>query len=271
VIIGDKNFTEQFLLGELYRQALQAQGFSVQLNRNIGPTEVTLQALKTGSLAMYPEYLNVFDTSIAQARRIPRSRSAAYETAQRWALTHGLELLAPTPFSDTETIGTTVAFAQANRLSSLRDLPRVAKSLTVGGPPQFQQGTPGLSTLERRYRFTAAGYKPLAVGAEYGALNGGSVNAADVGTTDGQLASGDYRPLRDPQHLFGWGNAVPVVSSSVLSAEGPAFADTIDQVSALLTTPVMRQLNLAVDVAGQDPAAVAKQFLETHGVIPSSP
>jgi osmoprotectant transport system substrate-binding protein len=271
VTIGDKNFTEQFLLGELYLQALQAQGFSVQLNRNIGPTDVTLQALKTGGLAMYPEYLNLFDSTIAHDAHTPRSSAAAYDSAQRWALSHGLELLDPTPFSDTETIGVTIAYAQANRLNALRDLGKVADSLTVGGPPQFQQGRPGLSTVERRYGFTVAGYKPLAVGAQYGALNSGTVQAADVGTTDGQLATGDYRPLRDPQHLFGWGNAVPVVTASVLSAEGPAFADAINRVSALLTTPVMRQLNLAVDVAGQDPAAVAKQFLETHGVITPSP
>jgi osmoprotectant transport system substrate-binding protein len=271
VIIGDKNYTEQFLLGELYRQALQAQGFSVQVNRNIGPTDVTLQALKSGSLAMYPEYLNLFDTDIAHVSHSPRSRAAAYDAAQRWALDHGLELLSPTPFSDTQTIGTTVAYGQSNRLTTLRDLARVAPSLTVGGPPQFQQGSPGLASIERRYNFSAAAYKPLAVGAQYGALNNGSVNAADVETTDGQLATGNYRALRDPQHLFGWGNVVPVVTASVLSAEGRAFADTINRVSGMLTIPVMRQLNLAVDVSGQDPATVAKQFLETHGVIPPSP
>ena len=271
VTIGDKNFTEQFVLGELYSQALQAEGFSVQLNRNIGPTDVTLQALKTGSLSMYPEYLNVFDTSIAHDPRTAHSRVAAFAVAERYALAHGLELLAPTPFSDTDTIGVTVGYADANHLNSLRDLGRLPTSVTVGGPPQFQQSNPGLPTIQRRYGFTVAGYKPLAVGDQYTALASGAVQAADVGTTDGQLASGDYQALSDPQHMFGWGNAVPVVTAATLSAEGPAFADTIDRVNALLTTRVMRQLNSAVDVAGQDPATVAKQFLETHGVIPLSP
>jgi osmoprotectant transport system substrate-binding protein len=274
VTIGDKNFTEQFVLGELYRQALQSQGFSVQLNRNIGPTDVTLQALKTGSLSMYPEYLNTFNTAIAHYSRTFQSRVAAYSAAQRYALAHGLELLAATPFSDTDAIGVTVGYAAANHLRSLPDLNRVAASLNVGGPPQFQSGqpgSPGLATVEQTYGFTVAGYKPLAVGDQYTALNDGTIRAAAVNTTDGQLASGNYRALGDPQHLFGWGNAVPVVTAGVLDAEGPAFADTIDRISALLTTPVMRQLNQAVDVAGQDPATVAKQFLETHGLIPPAP
>ena len=72
VTIGDKNFTEQFLLGELYAEALSAQGYTVQLNRNIGPTEVTLQALYSGRLDMYPEYLEHVEH---ERRRLPPRRS----------------------------------------------------------------------------------------------------------------------------------------------------------------------------------------------------
>ena len=81
--IGDKNYTEQFVLGELYRLGLQAQGFTVQLNRNIGPTDVTLQALKARTLSLYPEYLNVFEsgdrprpTRVSHRCRGLRGRSA---------------------------------------------------------------------------------------------------------------------------------------------------------------------------------------------------
>jgi osmoprotectant transport system substrate-binding protein len=271
VTIGDKNYTEQFVLGELYLLGLQAQGFTVQLNRNIGPTDVTLQALKARTLSLYPEYLNVFETTIAHVRRRFHSRIGAYAAAQRYALAHGLTLLAPTPFSDTDAVAVTDGYAEANHLRALRDLAKVSSALTIGGPPQFQQGIPGLSTIEKRYRFQAAGFRTLAVGNQYGALNADTVQAADVQTTDGQLASGDYRVLSDPDKLFGWGNAVPVVAAYVLAAEGPAFAETINQIDALLTTAVMRRLNQAVDIAGQDPAAVARQFLETHGLIPPAP
>ena len=71
------------MLGELYYEALQAQGFPVSLNQNIGPTEVTLQALQSGQLAMYPEYLNTWNATIAgdqrnfktRPRRVRRRRS----------------------------------------------------------------------------------------------------------------------------------------------------------------------------------------------------
>jgi osmoprotectant transport system substrate-binding protein len=270
VTIGDKNFTEEFVLGDLYREALQAQGYTVQLNQNIGPTTVTLQAMASGALDMYPEYLSTFETAVAQFRHGFRTESAAYGAAQRYAEAHHLELLLPTPFSDTSAIGVTVGYAQANHLSTVRDLARVAPSLIMGGPPQFEQTHPGLSDLERRYNFTPAAFKQLAFGDQYTALNAGQVQAADVNTTDGQLATGNYAVLGDPSNVLGFGNIVPVVASRAMLREGPAFVETINRISALLTVPVMRELNNAVDVAGQDPATVAKEFLETHGIIPPS-
>ena len=268
--IGDKNYTEQFVLGELYSQALQAQGFSVQLNQNIGPTDVTVRALQSGLLGMYPEYLNVFNSSVARNTRDFHSRAGAYHAAERYAVAHGLQLLSATPFSDTDAIGATVGYAQANHLRSLTDLPRVASTMTLGGPPESEQSSPGLPALEEALRIYAAARSRRSRSARSTERSTtASVQAAEVQTTDGQLASGDYRLLSDPQHVFGWGNVVPVVSVRALNAEGPAFAETIDRVSTALTTRVIRELNQAVDISGQDPATVAHQFLVTHGLIPT--
>jgi osmoprotectant transport system substrate-binding protein len=268
VTIGDKNYTEQFVLGELYRQALTAQGYSVVLNRNIGPTEVTIPALESGRLDMYPEYLGTWDSSIAGYKTQFHNARSAYHAGQRYALAHGLQLLDPTPFSDTNAVGVTNSYAVANDLASLTDLARVAPAFTFGAPPQFQQNPTGLPALEQAYGLVPATFKALDIGSQYQALDNGTVQAAAVNTTDGQLLTGDYTLLRDPRHVFGWGNVVPVVSAKVLLAEGPAFKATIDRVSAMLTTAEMRRLNAAVDVSHQDPALVAKQFLQSRGVIP---
>src|SRR5436305_3809417 len=85
VTIGDKNFTEQFVLGQLYYQALKAQGYTVTIDRNIGPLEVSLQALRTGSLSMYPEYVGTWDAQVARYRRRFHNRVSAYRAAQRYA------------------------------------------------------------------------------------------------------------------------------------------------------------------------------------------
>jgi osmoprotectant transport system substrate-binding protein len=270
VTIGDKNYTEQFVLGELYFEALKAQGFSVQLNRNIGPSEVTLQALQSGRLGMYPEYIDTWNQTIAGETRPFKTLGAAVHAGQDYALDHGLELLAPTPFSDTDAIGVGLDYAVQNGLSTIRDLRKVAQSLTFGAPPQFQQAQDGLPALEQAYGFVPAAFKALEIGGQYQSLDQGLVEAADVNTTDGQLTTGNYVLLKDPLKVLGWGNVVPVISSKVLQAEGPAFATTINRVSELLTLQAIRQLNAAVDIYNEDPAAVAQQFLAAHGLAPSS-
>ncbi len=267
VTIGDKNFTEQFVLGELYYQALKAQGFSVLLDQNIGPTEVTIQALQTGRLSLYPEYIDTWDSAVAGFKGPFGSPGTAYRAGQHWARRYGFDLLHPTPFGDTDAIAVTFNYAVHNGLATIGDLSKVAASLTLGGPPQFQQTPDGLPALEQAYAFNPARFQPLAIGTQYQALDQGTIQAADVSTTDGQLITGNYALLGDPEHLFGWGNVVPVVPLKVLRAEGPAFAATINKVSALLSTPVIRQLNAAVDVSGETPEVVAQQFLIAHGLV----
>jgi osmoprotectant transport system substrate-binding protein len=269
VTIGDKNFTEQFVLGELYYEALKAQGFPVLLNRNIGPSEVTMQALESGRLGMYPEYIDTWNSAIAGDQRSFHTLHSAYAAGQQYAVSHGLKLLQPTPFSDIDAIGVGLDYAVENGLSTIRDLRKVEQTLTFGAPPQFQQQQDGLPALEQAYGFMPAAFKALEIGGQYQALNQGAVQAADVNTTDGQLTTGSYVLLKDPLKVLGWGNVVPVVSAQVLQAEGPSFAATINRVSALLTLQAIRQLNAAVDLSGEDPAAVAGQFLVAHGLAPA--
>lgn len=269
VTVGDKNFTEQFLLGELYYLALKAQGYAVSLNRNIGPTEVTLRALESGTLSLYPEYLSTWNRAVAGIGLTFRSKVAAYRAAESFALAHGFQLLNPTPFSDTPALAVDFNYGVQNGLSSIADLQKVAPTLTLGAPPQFQQGPEGMPALARVYGVVPAYFKALEVGAQYQALNQGVVQAADVTSTDGQLITGNYTLLSDPQRIFGWGNVVPVVPLKVIEAEGPQFAATINRVSAVLSTSAIRQMNAAVDLDNQDPGTVAANFLQAHGLIPS--
>lgn len=271
VTVGDTNtYPEQFVLGALYQQALMAEGYDVSVDRNIGPVEVRVKALESGMVSVYPEYIDVWDTSVAGYKgRLP-SAHAAYQAGLRYALFNDMQLLKPTPFSDTGGLAVMVPYAVQNGLNSIHDLRKVQATLTIGGPPQFQTDSPGLNQVEQNYGFVPTNFKSLPVGAQYGALDKNTVQAAAVNTTDGELASGQYFLLTDPRHVFGWGNVVPVVSQKALVQEGPAFMATINEVDRLLTQRVMRELNADVAVLGEDPVKVAQQFLEAHHLVPAS-
>ena len=121
--------------------------------------------------------------------------------------------------------------------------------------------------MRQAYGLTKARFIPVLLGKQYGALDGGRVDVANVLSTDGQLDRGDYVVLRDPKRIFGFQNVAPVVAQRVLRRQGPRFARTLDAVSARLTNRVMRAMNAAVDIDRRRPAAVASAFLRRQGLL----
>ncbi len=111
VTIGDKNFTEENILGQLYAQALQAKGFRVTLKENVGSTEIIYKALTSGQIDMYPEYTGILLTSIADQTKEPPSAAEAYEQAKAFVEKQGLTLLSYTPFYDSDALATLPAYA----------------------------------------------------------------------------------------------------------------------------------------------------------------
>ena len=265
VTIGDKNFTEEYVLGSLYQQALEAKGYTVTLKGNIGSSEIIWKALTSGQIEMYPEYTGTLLSAIAGQTTLPTSAQQAYTEANAYAQKHGFTLLSQTPFYDSDALGTLKSFATNNHLTTISDLKKLGHSLTLGGAPEFATRLQGLIGLKQTYGLDPT-FKPLAIGLTYKALDTGQVQVSDVFTTDPQLTTGKYTILTDPKKIFGFQNVAPVVKQSVLNAEGPAFAQTINAVSALLTISAIQKMNAAVALDQQSPASVAHAFLVANGL-----
>jgi osmoprotectant transport system substrate-binding protein len=265
VTIGDKNFTEENILGQLYAQALAAKGFKVNLKENIGSSEIIYKALTSGQIDVYPEYTGVFLSAVAGQTNPPSSATAAYGSAKAFAEQHGATLLSFTPFFDSNALATLPSYASANGLASIADLKPLGSSVKLGGPPEFATRFEGLPGIKKEYGANPT-FVPIAIELSYKALEGGQVNVQNVFTTDGQLLSGKLKVLADPKHVFGYQNVAPVVKRSVLSTEGPAFSQTLDKVSSLLTIRAIQQMNAAVSIDKQSATNVAHQFLAANGL-----
>ena len=268
VTLGTKNFDEQFLLGELYKQALGAKGYKVTLRRNIGSTEVIDGALQRGEIDAYPEYVGVAATVVARADVAGKSADATYKIARDFYASRGQALSAQTRFENVDAIATTVFFAQRHGLRSLADL-RKLHQFTLGARPEFGDRVQGLQGMQATYGLTNATLRPLAIGTQYDALDRGDIDVANVFSTDGQLASGQYKVLEDPKRLFGYQHVALVIGRSKLKRlGGDRFMDVIDALNARLTTPALIEMNRAVSVEGLEPAAVAQRFLSENGLVP---
>jgi osmoprotectant transport system substrate-binding protein len=262
VTIGDKNFTEEFILGELYAQALRAKGFTVTLKPNIGSSEIIDKALKSGQIDMYPDYVGTIVSVLAGADP-PASKEATYAAAKRFEEKDGFTLLDPTPFFNTNSVGVMPAFAQENGLKTIEDLEKL-DSFTYADTPENLNRLQGVRGLRQVYGLKNLKFRPLAIGLQYNALKRGDVDTADVFSTDAQLTQTKLVLLEDTKHIFGFQNVAPVVSRKTLQEQGPAFAQTINEVSSKLTVEAMRTMNAAVDIDKQQPKDVARQFLEAN-------
>jgi osmoprotectant transport system substrate-binding protein len=265
--LGTKDFTEQFILGELYKQALAAQSYKVRLRKNVGPTEVIDKELTGGAIDAYPEYLGVALTVAARQEDAGSSAGETYRLAKDFYARRGQALSEQTPFENVDAIATTQFFAQQRGLLSITDLRRLP-SFTLGARPEFAARLQGLKGLQQIYGLTNAEFKPISIGAQYRALDEGDVEVANVFTTDGQLDGGDYKVLEDPQHLFGFQHVALVIDEDKLERlGGDRFLTVINAVNRRLTTSAMIEMNRAVEVDNQDEARVAERFLTEVGLL----
>jgi osmoprotectant transport system substrate-binding protein len=266
VTLGTKDFTEEFVLGELYKQALEAKGYKVNLKKNIGSTEIIDKALTSNKIDGYPEYLGVSVAVVARKDIVPKSDTQTYDLAKDFYEGRGQVISEQTPFFDVDAIATLKDFAEKNGLKSVADLKKL-DSFTVGARPEFKDRFQGLKGMRSEYGLTNAKFKQLALGIQYQALDSGDVDSANVFSTDAQLASGKYTVLEDPKGVFGYQHVAMVMNKDKNDALGPDFFGTIDGVSKLLTNDAMISMNKAVAIDKQDEAEVAKKFLEANNLL----
>ena len=263
IILGTKNFPEEFILGQLYKQALEAKGFHVSYKENIGSTELIQTSLTSGKINMYPEYTGVIVQDVFN-RASPKTASATYQLAKQLEAKKGFTVLKPTPFFDTDVLAVTNATAKKYGLKSIGDLKK-AGSFKLGGFPECKTRPTCFVGYTKQYGLTNASFLPLAGISAYAALDAGSVLAADVFSTDPPLGKGSkYTVLADPKHLTGFENVAPIVKTTVATALGSKFTNTVNAVSATLTQNAIVAMNKAVEVNKQSAAKVAAAFLKAN-------
>ena len=265
--LGTKDFTEAFIVGELYRQVLKFNGINVTLRRDIGPTEVIDKELQSGAIDGYAEYLGIAVTVAAGQEDAGATAEETYDLAREFYAGRGQALSEQTSFENVDAIATTQFFAQKRGLATIGDLQELS-GFTLGARPEFESRQQGLAGMRDTYGLDNVEFREIPIGEQYRALDRNEIDAANVFTTDGQLASGSYKLLEDDERVFGFQHVALVIDEDKLDElGGRKFMGIIDDLNGRLTTSAMIQMNRDVGVDGQDPAIVAERFLRTAGLL----
>jgi osmoprotectant transport system substrate-binding protein len=264
VTIGTKNFTEQYVLGQLYKQALEAKGFKVSYKENIGSSEIIDAALTSGKINFYPEYTGVIVLDLAH-KKSPSTAQGTYLAAKAFEEKRGFTLLNKTPFYDTDSFAVLKTTAAKYGLKTIFDVKKVPNA-SYGGYPECRTRITCYVGMQRIYglkklKFVALGTIPVATLIDQGKVTGG-----DIFSTEPVLATGKYTLLADTKHIFGFQNVAPIVSKSLVQSGGSKFTSTVNAVSSKLTAKAMIAMNKAVAIDKKTPAAVAAAFLKANGL-----
>jgi osmoprotectant transport system substrate-binding protein len=267
--IGSKNFTEQRVLGEIYAQGLEAAGFSVSKDLNLGDEKTALAALKSDEITAYPEYtgtalLSFFGKS---ADELPKDPQAAYEEAKAGFEADGLEAFPPTPFTSSNEVAVTQATADDLGLKTISDLDGKSQDMVLYGSPECRQRLDCLLGLEQVYGLKFKKFVPVAIDQRHEVLTSGRADVSIVFTTDPQIQRENEVLLEDDQGMFPPYNSTLVMKQETADAGGESLSKTIDLIQEQLTDENMQELNARVDLDKKDPAQVAKEYLTETGLI----
>jgi osmoprotectant transport system substrate-binding protein len=270
VKVGSKNFTEEFILGEIDAQSLEAAGYKVKRDLNLGSEQIAFKALKNGNIDGYPEYTSTALTSFfgKKATDIPSNAKEAVDQAQADFAKVGLVAFAPTPFTSANAVGMLKKKADALGVAKVSDLEGKSQKLTLYGSPECRQRPDCLVGLEQNYGLKFKKFVPVDIGLRYEVLDKGQADLSIIFTTDAQLSTRkDVVTLQDDKHVFPPGNVTFVARKATVDKAGADLQKTIELVQQGLTEKVMRELNARVDVDRETPRQAAREYLKESGYI----
>ena len=273
VAVGSKNFTEQFVLGELYAQALEADGYSVEKKLNLGSEQIADQALQSGEIDMYPEYTGtslgaIFDYKKLNSLTEP---SASYDKAKElYAKRDPAATLLPyADFNNNFALVATKEAADQYGLKTISDLEKAAPNLVFASYSEFENRADARPNVEKNYP-GIKDFKDTVIvndlGLRYKSLAEGEAQIGVGFLTDGQLASDQLVTLEDTKKIWPLYYPAPVVRNDFLK-ENPDAKKTINAVTETLDAETMQRLNGQVDLEKEDPEDVAAEFLQQEGLV----
>jgi len=258
IVVGSQAYYSNEIIAEIYAQALENGGFTVERKFNIGQRDAYLPSLESGEVDLFPEYTGNLLQFYSPDTTATKSEDVYAELAD--ALPEGLTVLEQSSATDQDSYNVTKEFSEANNLTSLADLAGVS-DLILGGNAELETRAYGPTGLKDTYgadvAFDATGDTTVE------SLLAGEVNIANVYSADPRIQTEGLVTLADPEGLFLASNVVPLVNAEVADQ----IADIINAVDAKLTPEGLVALNVESTVDQESSDAIATKWLTENDLL----
>ena len=262
VVIGAKNFSEQYILASAIERRLQSAGYRTERRDNLGST-IAYQALAAGDVDVYVDYGGTLWTNILQRTDIPPPEAMRAQLTAQLRARDGVLVLGPLGFENAYALAMRRARAEALGVRTLDDLTRAAPRLSFGADLEFLS-RPEWRSVQSRYSLAFAGQRSYSPTFMYRAVADGSADVITAFSSDGRIAAQDLVTLADPRRALPSYDALLLVSPRC--AGDARFTGALRPLIGAIPVERMRQANLMVDRdADKRTPAEAARWLDPDG------
>lgn len=270
VVIGSAPFAESQIVANMYAGALQSEGYQVVVRKGLGQREIYMPALQKGGadngVDLVPEYVGTLLEHVNKNAGEATGNLDESVTKLRSRLDPlGITALEPSPAANQNAFAVTRATAERLRLKKLSDItPQVAATLTLGAGAECPTRPFCQPGLEKTYGLKFKTFRVLDTCGPrtMEALTKVDIDIGLVCSSDGAVAARDLVVLEDDKKLQSVDNIVPAIRKDVVDDD---MRDTLDKVSAALTTNDLIELNRRASIDKTDPEVLAREWLANHG------
>ncbi|WP_333813380.1 glycine betaine ABC transporter substrate-binding protein [Muricomes intestini] len=267
ITVAGKDFTEQGIVVNMIADVIE-ENTDIEVNRKVdlGGTQICFEAIKNGDIDMYVEYTG---TAYGDFFKHPgiSDMDKVYQTVKtEFKDKYNIEVLKQMKFNNTFVLGVSQETADKYGLESISDLKNAAGQMKAGMTYEFVNRDDGLEGLQEKYGFQFGDVLTFDGAPRYTALSNKEVDVIDAYATDGLIKKFSLKVLKDDQNYFPPYYAIPIIRSEALR-EYPEIVPLLEELGEHLTDEVMTDLNYQVDQLQRTPREVAKEFLQSEGLI----
>ena len=268
IVIGAKLGAEPEILINMYKLLIEEEtDLTVELKPGLGKTSFVFNALKSGSIDIYPEFTGTALSEFLKEEAVSNDREEVYEQA-RMGLDEQFDmmLLPPMSFNNTYTLAISKSFAEQTGIQSISDLASVENNVKAGFTLEFNDREDGYKGIQRLYGLDFPSVKTMEPKLRYQAVESADINLMDAYSTDSELKEYDMTVLEDDKELFPPYQGAPLVLKKTIK-KYPELEDVLNQLAGKVTDDEMRDMNFRVNSEGEKATAVAREFLEKEGLL----
>ncbi|MGE7674356.1 osmoprotectant update ABC transporter permease/substrate-binding subunit OpuFB [Lysinibacillus sp. NPDC094403] len=268
IVIAGKLGSEPEILINMYKLLIENEtDLKVQLKPGLGKTSFVFNALKSGSIDIYPEFTGTAISEFLKEEAINNKQEDVYNQAKDGMMNKfGMVMLSPMKYNNTYALAVSKQMAETYHLQTISDIKPIQETIKAGFTLEFNDREDGYLGIQKRYGITLSNITTMEPKLRYQAIESGNIDLLDAYSTDSEIRQYNLQVLADDQQLFPPYQGAPLLRKETLD-KYPEIETALNKLANQITDDEMREMNYQVNVEGKNIEEVAREYLIKAGLL----